>query len=172
MTRYNRKWWGARPPKARTKLNPANVVGIALHWPAMKLPITTTEGVRSALKAWQSYHMDGRDWSDIAYQEAIDQRGNSYQLRGLRAQSAANGDTDVNERYGALLLILGPDEEPSEAMIRTVQRRIRRHRRIFPNSRRIVGHGQIRPEPTECPGPHIQRAIDRGVFDPTPKESK
>jgi hypothetical protein len=110
--------------------------------------------------------MDGRGWSDIAYQEAVDQAGDYWILRGLGTRSAANGDTDVNTRFGALLLILAPGEKPSPAMIRTVRKRVAAHRRRFPRSRRLVGHGEIRPEPTACPGPAAQRLIESGAFEP------
>lgn len=167
MARYNRKAWGARRARpGRGNLSPAAVVGIALHWPAMTKPLGNVPAVEAALRSWQTYHMDTHGWSDIAYQEAIDQLGNVYALRGLRVQSAANGTSSLNERYGALLLVLAPGEQPSPAMIATVRKRITRHRILFPNSRQIVGHGQIRPEPTACPGPAVTAAIARGAFTP------
>lgn len=167
MTRYSRSDWHARTPKPGPgPLDARKVVGIALHWPAMSGPIRTTKGVIAALQGWQNYHMDDLGWSDIAYQEAIDQDGNVYVLRGLKATSGANGDTWSNATHGSLLLVLAPGEEPTEKMIRGVRRRIRRHRDLFPRSTRIVGHNDIRPEPTACPGPIVSRLIDAGVFNP------
>lgn len=167
MPRISRRKWGARAARPGPgRLDPAEVVGIALHWPAMTRPLDTVEEVCASLRAWQRYHMDGHGWSDIAYQEAIDQAGNVYGLRGLRNTSGANGSTSVNARYGALLLILAPGEQPSAAMIRAVRRRIRRHRELFPGSRAIVGHGDIRPEPTSCPGPAVAAHIKKGTFHP------
>lgn len=71
--------------------------------------------------------------------------GNTYRLRGLRTQSGANGDTDVNERYGAVLLVLAIGEEPTDAMIAATRRVVAKHRRLFKRSRQVVGHGQIFP---------------------------
>lgn len=166
MTRYSRSEWGARPAAKGIPLNPARVVGIALHWPGMSEPLETVASVSAALRSWQRMHMDSRGWRDIAYQEAIDQAGNVYQLRGLRRQSGANGTETLNQAYGALLLVLGPGEHPTAAMTAAVRRRIRRHRLLFPGSSRIVGHGQIRPGGTTCPGPIVQNLITRGVFNP------
>lgn len=164
---YNRGEWGARAARGGPgALTPGRVVGIALHWPAMRSRLGTVEAVQAALRSWQDYHMDTNGWSDIAYQEAFDQLGNVYRLRGLRNQSGANGNTDLNERFGALLLILAPGEAPTPAMVAAVQRRIELHRDYFPNSERIVGHGQIRPGGTQCPGPIVQAMINRGAFEP------
>jgi len=166
MTRYSRSAWGARPATdGPGPLDVREVVGIALHWPAMSAPLRAPK-VAAALRGWQDYHMDDRGWSDIAYQEAVDQTGNVYVLRGLKATGGANGDTAANASHGSLLLVLAPGEQPSVAMIRAVRRRIRSHRRLFPRSTRIVGHNDIRPEPTACPGPIVSRLIDAGTFDP------
>lgn len=164
---------GLREPRARYDLDPEQVQGIALHWPGITSPLRTPRQVFDALRSWQAYHMDGRGWSDIAYQVAVDQRGDSYVLRGHRHRSGANGDDDVNRRYGAMLLIVAQGEQPTEAMIDTVRRQIARHRHLFPDSTEIVGHRDVRPEPTACPGDLVERLIKRGSFEPrrpTPTE--
>lgn len=170
---YTRAEWRARARNGGPgALNPHQVEGIALHWPAMRSPIRGAADVMAALRGWQDYHMDTHGWSDIGYQEAIDQDGNVYRLRGLRNQSGANGNSDLNERFGALLLVLAPGEDPSQAMVDAVHRRIREHRRHFPGSTKIVGHGQIRPGGTVCPGPIAQSMIHKGAFEPPKVEPK
>lgn len=172
MTYYTREEWAARDRVGGPgPLDVDEVEGIALHWPAMRRPLKFIEEVKAALRGWQDYHMDTHGWSDIGYQEAVDQLGNAYGLRGLRTQSGANGDTDVNKRFGAILLILAPGEEPSEAMVKTVKARITRHRELFPKSDLIVGHNEIRSEGTACPGPAVQAGIESGLFDPNDEPS-
>lgn len=172
MTYYTRKEWGARDAEPGPGfLIPANVHGVALHWPAMATPLSRVQDVQAALRAWQNYHMGTHGWSDIAYQLAFDQAGNVYKLRGIRRQSAANGDVDVNEHYGAFLLILGPGEQPTEAMMRAVRRRVAQFRDHFPGAQTVVGHGDIRPDPTECPGPAVRKLIAGHEFNP-PKRRK
>jgi hypothetical protein len=108
--------------------------------------------------------MDTHGWSDIAYNEAVDQDGNVYALRGLRNRSAANGTTTTNGQYGAILLVLAPGEKPTRALVDAVRRRVARHRDLFPGSRSIVGHGDLKS--TTCPGPIVLTAIRAGVFEP------
>lgn len=171
MARYTRSDWGARPARGGPgNLTPSRVEGIALHWPAMSSPLRSVAAVMVALRSWQNYHMDDLGWSDIGYQVAVDQQGNRYELRGLATQSGANGGTDVNERFGAVLLVLAPGEEPSEAMVAEVRNVIADHRALFPFSRLIVGHSDIRPEPTACPGPAVSRGIRAGTFEPSEED--
>lgn len=170
MTVYSRADWGARPAKPGPgPLAALDVVGLVFHWPAMSKPIRGFEAVAAALRAWQAYHMDGHGWSDIAYQVAVDQDGNRWNLRGLDTQSAANGDADVNDEFGAVLLILAPGEEPTPKMIREVRRVVVDHRRLFRKSDALLGHSEVRPEPTSCPGPIVQRHLELGTFEPVPE---
>lgn len=165
-----RSAWGARAPRSGPgKLTPSRVRGVAIHWPGTtsSKPITSLAAVASALRGWQAFHMDGRGWSDIAYQVAIDQAGRAWILRGLATQSGANGDDSVNEEYGAILLVLVQGEEPSAAMLATARAVVADFRRLFPGANAIVGHGQIRPDGgTDCPGPAARRAIAAGKLTP------
>lgn len=160
----NRKAWGAMKPIYRlVRLEPREVIGIAIHWPGMKRPIRGIDRVSLALRSWQRYHFS-KDWSDIAYNEAIDQDGNLYRLRGIRHRSAANGSALLNRRYAAILLILAPDEEPSTAMLRRLRNRIRKYRIVYPNAHAIVPHSAIRPSSTDCPGDRVRQLIKIGVI--------
>jgi hypothetical protein len=139
-----------------------------IHWPGTGSTkvIHTQAAVASALRGWQDYHMDTRGWSDIAYQVAVDQSGRAWTLRGLRTQSGANGDNDVNERYGAILLVLVTGEQPSAAMKATTRAVIADFRKLYPRGTAIRPHSAVRPEPTDCPGDPARAAIARGDFTP------
>ncbi len=168
---FSRDDWGAKPPRDRVILSRSLVEGLALHWPAITTPLGNPERVMSALRAIQAAHMNTDQIakggaSDIAYQVAIDQQGNSYRLRGLRFRSAANGSREVNEAFGAVLLVLADGEQPTPEMVKAVRGRVARFRTIFPNGRDLVGHGDIRPGGTECPGPAVRRLLAAGRFEP------
>src|SRR5690606_33663691 len=91
--------------------------------------------------------------------------GNVYDLRGYQVRSGANGNTTLNRRFGALLLIVAEGEGPSPAMVAAVRAEVAEHRRLFPRSTRIVGHGSIRPGGTACPGPAVNRLIAADAFE-------
>lgn len=181
VTYLPRSAWGARKATNSTGLVASQVEGTALHWPGMAKPIDAADDIgkrriASALRGWQNYHMDDRGWSDIAYQVAVDQAGRAWTLRGLNIRSGANGDADVNRRFGAILLVLAPGEKPSAAMIATTKGVIADFRRWFPKGTAIKGHRDVRPAGTDCPGPLAYAAIKAGTFTPgaavTPPPSK
>jgi hypothetical protein len=154
------------------------VENVAFHWPGMAKPINAVgdagfRRVCSALRGWQAYHMDGRGWSDIAYQVAIDQEGRAYTLRGINTQSGANGNNDVNERFGAVLLVLAPGEKPSAKMTATAKAVQADFRKRYPRvPARPTLHKRVRPAGTDCPGPAATSAIDSGQFDATTTPAK
>lgn len=165
--------WGARPRNGGgVALREANVEGTALHWPGMSSPIDAAgeigqRRVASALRGWQAYHMDVRGWSDIAYQAATDQAGRKWRLRGLNVKSGANGNDDVNTRFGAILLVLGPGERPSAAMQATTREVVAEFKGLFPGCRpKPYGHRDVRPNGTDCPGALAYLDIQQGDFTP------
>lgn len=167
MANYSRAGIGLRPRRRSPGLlNKNEVIGVALHWPGMSKPIRGVKNVKAALKSWQAYHMDSNKWSDIAYQVAFDQDGNRYALRGWTKMSAANGNTTLNKRYAAFLLVLAPGEEPTAKMKAAVRKEVKKHRKRFKKSKVVVGHGDIRPGGTACPGSPTHNAIKRGAFEP------
>lgn len=167
-----RSAWNARTSRGATALVGSQIDGEALHWPGMAKPIDATgdigqRRIASALRGWQNYHMDDRGWSDIAYQIAIDQAGRAWTLRGINIRSGANGDADVNRRFGAFLLVLAPGEKPSAAMIATTKAVCADFRKRYPSARaKPYGHRDVRPEGTDCPGPLAYSAIQAGTFTP------
>jgi hypothetical protein len=180
MTYISRDQIGLRKPNGVHLLVPSQVINTAFHYPGTPSPINAVgaAGLRrvcSALRGWQAYHMDTRGWSDIAYCVAIDQVGRKYDLRGIRVRSAANGGTQVNLNYGAILLVLGNNEEPSAAMAKAAGEVVQDYRVKFTRiPKRPTWHGAVRPggtasDPsTDCPGKRAIAQIKAGKFDARP----
>lgn len=164
-----RSAWNARSPNdGPGTLTVSRVEGAVIHWPGTGSTsvIHSKAAVASALRGWQNYHMDTRGWSDIAYQVAVDQAGRAWTLRGLRTQSGANGNNDLNERYGAILLVLVTGEQPTAALKATTRAVIADFRHLYPRGTAIRPHSAVRPGGTDCPGPAARAAIARGEFTP------
>lgn len=173
VTYLSRDASGLRPPRSGPgELTASRVTGVVIHWPgtSTRTPITTQTAVAAALRGWQAFHMDpepnGRGWSDIAYQVAVDQAGRAWMLRGFRNQSAANGNEELNKRYGAILLVLVEGEDPSTAMKATVRELVGHFRKIYPGATAVLPHSAVRPDGTDCPGPAARAALEAGDFTP------
>jgi len=169
MTRAD--WTTHGPVRPLTRLDPAQVVGMAVHWPGTTGPIGDPGARRIAarLEGYRAFHTDpepvGRGWSDIAYNVAVDQGGRIWPLRGIAWRSAANGDQATNMRYVAVLALVGPGEQPTPELLEGL-RVVRRDNVLtsYPAARNVVGHRDVRPDPTDCPGDILERLIKAGTL--------
>lgn len=166
-------WTTDQPPENPTLLVPSEVEGLVVHWPgttAAQLGTLDQAKAASILRSELDYHTRVRGWSDIAYSYAVDQAGRVWTLRGWRARSAANGDTGPNRRWVAATALIGARETPSQELLQAIWD-LRRDVVLahYPDAGRVATHNDVRPEPTDCPGPVLTAAIKAGIFTrPTP----
>ena len=159
-TYLSRDEWGAAPPTKTLPVSSA-LKGVCLHW--MGFPIH--DDPATIVRSIQRNHMNPpKSWWDIAYNELISQTGVVVEGRGLTVRSGAQGGTRHNKAYVALGLLIGPGQEPTDAMIEAVRGRISVVRYFQPQATEIVGHKDLKA--TTCPGPDVYRMIRAGVFQP------
>ena len=166
MTFHPRSDWTSVPAADANPVIVSKLKGVAIHWNGPAVPASALKDPRSFLEGVRRFHVSTRGWSDIAYNLAVDQNGDVWELRGLKHQSAANGDEPTNDAYLAIFCIVGEGQVPSDAMIAGVRKAVRRFRRRYPLARKIVGHKDIRPAGTECPGARLQTQLLAGNFVP------
>lgn len=157
-----RSAWTTHPKPSGLVGMPSRPRGIAVHWPGTttKIGHRTQANMAARLEGYRRFHVNGRGWSDIAYQVAVDQDGRVWELRGIEHQSAANGDQTVNREWLACLLLLGPGEHPTDDMRAAFTDWRERALKRYPTATRIVGHRDIRPGGgTDCPGPITEHLI-------------
>ena len=159
MAVIKRREWGAKAPKNTTPL-PISVRGVALHWVGVEIKGDTTKVVRGI----QRYHQETRGYFDVAYNYLISLDGQVFEGRGWNNRSGANGSSKLNRQYGAICLLMGPGQEPTEEMIDATRNTIKHFRQIYPRATEIVGHRDINP--TACPGDSVHGLIGVGSFDP------
>lgn len=163
MTTYlPRSAWTTVPKPAALAPMPAKPKGIAVHWPGTTSPIghRSQADMARRLEGYRRFHVNGRGWTDIAYQAGIDQDGRVWDLRGVEHESAANGDQAVNLTYLAVLFLIGPGETPSPELRAAFTDWRERTLKRYPTATRIVGHRDIRPHGgTACPGPITEHLI-------------
>lgn len=162
---YTRAQWGARPAAYVNGLDYAKVGHLILHYPGTRNPIgTDPAAIGRALRGWQDYHIDGRRWSDLAYNVAVDQAGRIWEGRGYdRRDGATSGMGGVSM---SVLAIVANTEKPTEALQRGVLRAFAEGNHRAPNARR-AWHSMY--QTTECPGDML-RAWGRDGF-PTPADA-
>lgn len=73
------------------------------------------ERCASIWRAWQAFHMDGRGWSDIAYNSGVCPHGVRFEGRGPGVRSGANGTNDGNRRSAACVYIAGGNDPLTES---------------------------------------------------------
>ena len=163
------RWTTHGPVGTLVALASADVLGLAIHWPGTTGPIGDPgeRSIVSRLEGYRRFHTAappvGRGWADVAYNVAVDQAGRVWDLRGIAYRSAANGTQALNARWVAVLVLLGPGEQPSAKMLDALRwLRSRVVLKRYPGASRVVGHKDIRPDPTACPGPLMTAHIRSG----------
>lgn len=145
-------------PPARS----GDLVGVALHYPGTPGTLGTESEAQTAarLESYRRQHVNGNGWSDIAYNVAVDQRGNVWTLRGVSRQCGANGTRSANRSRGAILLLIGNSEAPSRAMIDAVLYAARLWDVRYPGIRWMNPHSKF--VSTACPGSKVRALLNDG----------
>ena len=160
------------PRYSGRRFNKKDVRGVVLHYPGDG---NITRGVLSQaqeaglFRAYRNYHVGSRGWADIGYNIGIGQSGRVTILAGLThasAHAASNAYPRANHEWVGILLLLGNNEEPSAAMIRSVNDVLRdlRGAQGFSGMSQCVGHQQVYGASTACPGPKVMAHVRRGSF--------
>jgi hypothetical protein len=97
--------------------------------------------------------MGSKGYGDIMYNLGV--AGNVegvWTLRGTTNKGAANGSATVNAQYVSVFCLLGRYEQPTDLMLENLRNARKVILYSWPNAQGIVGHDQVRPGGTECPG--------------------
>jgi hypothetical protein len=169
---HQRSDWtdAARPVDKLVRLDPAEVVGVAVHYTGSTRPLGSTASValsRRRLEDERVFHTSappqGRGWSDIAYNVAQDVEGRVFDARGIAYRSAANGNAAVNRQYGAVTWLIGVGDRPTPAMIDAFKEWRREYWLArFPRATTVVGHRDLYS--TECPGDPAYALVKSGAL--------
>ncbi|MGC4106039.1 MAG: N-acetylmuramoyl-L-alanine amidase [Thermomicrobiales bacterium] len=163
---HTRADWGAAPARWASALRLAAVKHIVIHHPG-SAGILAGKNVAALLRGWQQYHQKGRGWADIAYNEAVDQAGKVWLLRGDRADGSVK---DLGGQVYSILAVLGNGEQPSAAMLAAIRRRVEYHQGRMPAAK-VCGHRALRS--TSCPGDELAGWIKAGMpAEPSTPEPK
>lgn len=97
--------WGARAPRYVNKGNlTAPTTG---HWNGPHVPEVSHDKCAGLVRGIQNFHMDGKGWSDIAYNFVVCQHGTIYEGRGLDVRNAGQGTNEGNRTSHAVMMLSG-----------------------------------------------------------------
>lgn len=151
-------WQDAGLPVTGPNLLAARIDKLVLHYTAAdKIP----HNVPQFLRDMQAFYVRDRGYS-LGYNCAVDQSGNTYEIRGFDIRCAAN--RAVNESSVAVLMLVDGDGEASPQAAAAVRRLVAYGQQLFGRRLSVVGHGEVGA--TECPGVGLRRQLAAGLFNP------
>lgn len=166
---FSRSEWTSNPKEAVVLAdNPERIqTEIYIHYPGQGSDIgdAPKSSTKNRINGYYRSHVSG-EYSDIAYNLAVDQGGNIWELRGIDRQSGANGGTTTNRRGQAILVLVGNDEIPTDNCIAGIRKAVSMIRDMHSEAKDILGHQESFEASTECPGVHLMALVDAGALDP------
>jgi N-acetylmuramoyl-L-alanine amidase len=112
------------------------------------------------VRGMQHYHMEEKDWLDIAYNHVFCRHGFVFVARGFGVRSAANGTKEANDHYFAVCFLgddsVGKADVTPEAR-RALEGLIAEYRRRYPKAREVRPHSDFFA--TQCPGDELRALI-------------
>ena len=169
MAYYSRgSWTSAGKGGTVLKGTGRTMTTIYIHYPGSGGTIgkASVASTKSRLEGYRRQHRNGNGWADIAYNVAVDQSGNVWELRGIDRQSGANGGTASNRSGQAILVLVGNNEAPTAECVAGIKDAVRRIRAVHPKAKTIRGHQQSPDASTACPGAHLMKLVRSGGLEP------
>ena len=169
MAYYSRSsWTSAGKGGTVLKGTGRTMTTIYIHYPGSGGTIgkASVASTKSRLEGYRRQHKNGNGWADIAYNVAVDQSGNVWELRGIDRQSGANGGTASNRSGQAILVLVGNNEAPTAECVAGIKDAVRRIRAVHPKAKTIRGHQQSPDASTACPGAHLMKLVRSGGLEP------
>lgn len=137
--------------------------GVAVHWPGFKFALPNHRACL-ALVARLEREALPRGYGAIPYNDLACPHGYRIEGRGAGRRSGANGSNVSNDRYGSVCALLPIGGKPTPGMLLAILAALD----IQAPGGKLLTHGQVRPEPTACPGPDLTLWIKHGA--PRPAE--
>ncbi|MDP4501087.1 peptidoglycan recognition protein family protein [Nonomuraea turcica] len=145
--------------------------GVAVHYVGGAVGIGQTTPhthCRAKVREIHDWHTSGNGWAYFAYSMAVCQHGIVMEGRGTGRRTAANGTNDANQRFYAVLGLIGGNEKPSDAMVAGIRDAIS-YLRVKGGARKLVtGHRDHYS--TDCPGTALYALAKSGALDPAEPE--
>ena len=159
MKIVSRRQWGARKPKDRSYQDPRSVRELFIHYSESPSASSLSEQ-KKIMRGLQDFHMDGRGWSDIAYNYLVfnGSRPRVFYGRGARVIPAAQ----LNHNTGtvAVCVVMRAGDKlwwQTKLQLRRVVYHLRR--KIIKRNVPVRPHSAVTE--TSCPGDQLRAWIKK-----------
>ena len=160
MKFVSRSEWGARAPKQRVLGNLSKPSTV--HWNGPKMPEVSHDRCASVVRGTQNFHMDGRGWSDIAYNFLVCVHGYVFEGRGLNVWNGANGTNTGNQTSHAVMVLVGQGNALTSAAKQAVKDAVAHvDAKTAAPGAPVIGHRDHKS--TECPGDELHAWVHAGL---------
>lgn len=164
----SRDEWGARPrEKGTTDIIASPSVTFHYEGDGVSYPWDHSK-CAGMVRSIQAYHMDGRDWSDIAYNELACPHDYVFEGRGYDRRSSANGEDAYNNASFAVCALWGANS--GNTLPDGLKRAMLYARKILMDkggaTKTVLPHSYWHS--TSCPGDLIRAWIKAGIPSPDP----
>jgi tetratricopeptide (TPR) repeat protein len=166
-TVWPRSAWGARSSRANLD-RMTGIYRITVHHTATRLSSNYSRAAADEIRKFQQQHQDEKGWADIGYHFIIDPAGRIWEGRPLKWQGAHAGTPDLNVGNIGIALIGDFEvEQPTASQKKSLTDLLNSLcLRYHVDKSHVYTHKEIRPGPTECPGPALQRVVDQWRAQP------
>lgn len=146
---------GLRAPKSFSRRITPGQGGVAIHYGGPALHLRDHAGCVRTWRAWQTFHMDGHGWADIAYTMGVCDHGYALAGRGAGVRTAAQGTNAGNDDYYAVVWLGGGAEVPSLAALDALEWCVAELRTHAGAGDKVRPHKSFHS--TDCPGVTLTR---------------
>ena len=108
MRIVSRANWGAKPPRSSPTASKQTTV--TFHWEGPHMGDYSPDESPGIVRSIQRFHMDTRQWNDIAYNFLVDRYGVIFEGRGRNIYNAASGTSHANSTSFAICYIGGQND--------------------------------------------------------------
>lgn len=139
---------------------------MTLHWEGPHMGSFSHWACDDKVRQIQRFHMDVRDWADIAYTALVCPHGYIFEGRGPHVRTAANGTDYGNEHYYAVCYLGGEGDPFTEEGQHGFRRAVRWLRREGAGHK-VNGHRDHKQ--TACPGDVIYNWLKTANWEARPR---
>lgn len=159
MRIISRRQWGARKPRERAYQDPRSVKELFIHY-SESPSASSLAAQKQIMRGLQDFHMDGRNWSDIAYNYLVfnGSKPRVFYGRGARVIPAAQALHNTNTIAVCVVMRAGDKV--------TWQTKLQLRRLVWHLRRKVIKRNvPVRPHSavtqTSCPGDELRAFIKK-----------